>query len=875
MQINNILNFYTTGKKTADGKLKVFVCYHEAEPELFVKYARAELMRYCDDSVLYYLDSTDLNRSVERQILSLIGEMDGVFICVTRRLLYDANCFARAVIDDAVRLGRPILPYFCEADLYDLWNSFMPIQAIDPFKTDSTQIKYDIKISNWVEKIRPLSEDIVEKIWSNFEYIFFLSYRKMDRQYVDTLMRNIHGQVTGNPLAFAGIWYDEALTSDENYNTIIANKIEESDIILMLITPNIFAPNDKGEDNYIISTEYPAFENKKIIGVVVPGTDVELAAEYFPAVQYFVSLEDADSIREAIFRVGLPDDRVRTKDADNEYYSGLAYLKGIGTEINIDNAAILLMHAVYLNEHEDALRRIIEIELDENEKLKGEDGYYDPGSAAENALKLYKKAYERAEADKNHVTVKAVHDELILLIRQLKVCGEKWVETALKLGMTHLSWNDDIIGNYADDEFTRSLRGETLIEIGELQYLRHVFRGYNIQGREPGAIAYLPEGIELFRLRPGEPTLKETDIIIHAYDCLADSYYRQGTFSNQCRTLEEKIAFVEKYAVNEMDGIQMLERSDTLFQLAEACMMGRQDMLNAALSYFGRVLDYIDRADGLCSDFQIVKRRIRLYIGIGNAFLCKMDISQNQLDRIEWKNSAYRQFDKAEKTAVAFLETDPKNTERAYVEYLLGRTYLKKHCANKIDNITDQALVKAASDRIIAYRGVCEDYDVLHDYYRVQMEIMNFNMRYVFIESETLNTELVYNMLEMLDNTINQIQDDVRQHNDYWLALDRLEFYITKTQLLVLAFKNGMRTQSVVNDIENNIYISESYIKHIVNKKDTDKSRVLLGSMYELCIISRDFYSMIGNERAMLEWIKTAGTVIDDVKKCALNDYMK
>ncbi len=878
--MDRYLSYYTTGKKETEGKLKIMVCYHESESDLFVRYARTALMRYCNDSVLYYPKN---DGSISRQqgdwlqFRSLVGEMDGLFICVTKALITDKTSLARLMLETAIEMNISVLPFFCEPALYDAWNAFMPIQAIDPFNTDPTQINYHTKISDWIDRITPLSEDVVEKIWKNFDYRFFLSYRKLDRKYVDTVMRSVHGRINDRYMGFAGIWYDEALTSDDNYNTIIENKIVDSDLVLMLISPNTFLPNSAGEVNYVLREEYPAFvrEKKDIIGILAPGTDASLAMNTFKAIKYFVFLEEEGALNEALSRIELPDSRVKEKTSEVAYHMGLAYLKGVGAEVSIDNAVMLFMYAIKQDGHVEATRRLVEIGFDENEKMKGEDGYYDPGTVSQYALKLFEAAVQRADQCRTDETIKEAFDEVVPLIRRMKKCGDEWPERAMQMGRICLDWVQNILVTYADTDFTRSLEGEVLIEIGEAQYLRHIFRGHNPQGRELGAIAYLPDGIERMRRRPGVLSIKEVDILTQAYDYLADSYYRQGAFGNQRRTLAEKIDFVEKYADNEMDGLQLLEQADTRFLLAEACMMGTQDMLDSAMSYFEDGERYLDDAKPLCNEFQIVKRRIKLYIALGNTFLCKMDITRDRSEALEWKRGAYAWIDEAQHLAERYLERSSEASEKNYIEYLLGRVYLIRHRAYKIDRYKGDDLIRAAANLIVPYAQKNRDYDTLHDYYRVELEILSANMRYVFVDSATTDADLVRELIDAATGVIDEIQNEVRQHNDYWIALDRLELWIMKTQILVLALRKGVRYPAIIRDIEECIYVSESHCKNILNKEGTDKSRVLLGSMDELSVICQNFYQMIGNQEAMLEWHKTACRVIEDIKESALNDYMK
>lgn len=878
--MNDYLSYYTTGTRDTTGKLKILVCYHPDEENLF-KSARAELMNYCDQAVLFYPANQTLysgDTDYMDHILGFMPEMHGLFICVTSKLLSDDGNAAKKMMDAARAGSIPILPYFCEPDLFDSWNQYLEIQAINPFDSDSTQISYHTKVANWIEQITPLSEDVVNQIWQQFEHRIFLSYRKMDRKYVDRLMRNIHGDVRNNPYAWSGIWYDEALTSEDNFNQIIMDQIANSDLFLMLITPNTFAPNSKGEKNYVLEKEYPAMEQGNIIGILAEDVDEDLARSTFPNILIYVKLDDLASLSRALHLYLSSYVDIDSKTARDFYLMGLAYLKGIGTEISISNSVPLFLTALNKELLPEAVHALVSLSFDPAEKAKGDDGFYDPDYGIELQVKLISSMIEKQTPANDYHGIQNIFNEMITLLRYLIACDQEALYVkAYQLFQTFLGWIRLLQKDLPNDSFLESLAGELDIEMGHLQYKRHVFRDHNERRLEDGAIAYLKTGIPQMKLRfENRPSIKMADLytLTGAYDMLADSYYKQGTFSKQRLALLEKFAFVEKYADNEMDRAQLLELSDSYYLLAEACMMCDQTHLDEAISFFETSMKYLLEASEIMEDLQTVQRSIKLQNAFGKAICCKMDLEQDHTTADLLLSAAMCHHEEAVQLAKDYLQAHP-NDSTLFVQYLLGVTYLDYYRLSKINNAMNYELLDEAYDMICSYVDINQDYDVLHSYYRVQLEMMYSKMYHIFANSTTPQINTLQNVLSTIDSLINEIEEDSKKHNDYWLSLDRVELYSAKAEFLLKIYKAGIQSPDILNDIDRALYAATSYGTNIYTKDVSENSAVLLGALWKAWILNRDLYMIIGDQNEVFRSIQIAGQYIERRKKDCLNDYMK
>ncbi|MDO4188241.1 MAG: hypothetical protein Q4D29_04555 [Lachnospiraceae bacterium] len=883
--IEKVLDFYTTSSKDITGKTKIMVCFHETEPELFIQYARPELMKFCDNAALLYPhDQIGLvdNEKYQNLIIDLVSEMNGLFICVTKKLLDSPNSYAKSLINTAVDSNIPILPYFCEPDLFRSWNEYLEYQGIDPFSNDPTQISYNIKIANWIEHITPVSKDIVDNIWKSFNSKIFLSYRKLDRKYINTIMKNIHDDARTNSLSFTGVWYDEALTPEGKFWDIIKQQIDTCNLAIMLITPHTFEHADDGSDNFVISSEYPALEKsgKTIIGILTHDADKILARSVFPAIKNYVFIEEALELRQLILSAISEDAQTVKMTGDNLYNTALAYLNGIGAEISIDNAVYLLNEAVKNDNHTDARRKLIDIHFSEDERAKGEDGYFDTKLGGNMQLEIIVSAMSALDADSSTDNICNVFNEYIILIRLYKSCADQEsLKRALDIAIICMDWIHDFEKKSSFDELFQKFSGYVNIEIGEIQYMRHIFRDKNAQWREPGAIWYLALGIPLLQqfIDENDSSTDDLHLIMKAYDILADSYYRQGSFTKQCSTLLDKTNFAKSYTQNEMDRAQILARADSYFKLGEAYMMCSLSDIPKAVETFAKVRVLLDDAQNLLDDIQITKRWVHFYKAFGNTMLCLMDISKTNEERSKWYQSALSELDNGILTLDIYLSSHNKSNEVALAKYLYGVMLLNIFRAHRVNNDSDSKLLDQAMNCIGPYAEGSSDYDVMHNLYKLQLEILSNIISVIFENPSEADADDIYQTLRWIDSKTNEIEKDTRQHNDYWLAIDRLEFYSMKAGLLLNTIKlnnPSIPINTIIRELRDTLYIAESHGRNLLKNASSEPDRVLLGALWQLSIRQCKFYEYIGDEASMYEAIQKSGELAELIKNSCRNDYM-
>jgi len=101
----------------------------------------------------------------------------------------------------------------------------------------------------------------------------FMSYRKMDTEVAQKLMKRIHDLPNFEAVS---IWYDRFLTAGEEFNSEILKAIENSTLFTMAVTPNITTKRDDGTNNFVVSHEYPHAKSTKCPIVPINATKVAL-----------------------------------------------------------------------------------------------------------------------------------------------------------------------------------------------------------------------------------------------------------------------------------------------------------------------------------------------------------------------------------------------------------------------------------------------------------------------------------------------------------------------------------------------------------------------------------------------------------------------
>ncbi len=211
----------------------------------------------------------------------------------------------------------------------------------------SSAIPYEQKLLDFLSHTL-LSQNQIETIRQEFTARCFLSYRKVDRDFAKALMSYIHQFPQFQDVA---IWFDEYLYAGENYNEQIQRNLTTADVVLLLVTPNIYAPNAKGEDNFVVTHEYKDAmrSSRRIFPVLVTPAeelDFSILQEKFPALPPCIDVRETSfqqQLAHALFSV-LPS-HPEPSTPEHLYQIGLAYLYGVDVEKDHERAVKLILQA--------------------------------------------------------------------------------------------------------------------------------------------------------------------------------------------------------------------------------------------------------------------------------------------------------------------------------------------------------------------------------------------------------------------------------------------------------------------------------------------------------------------------------------------------
>ena len=330
----------TRGKYGLDHKARVYFTCHPADFDRSFGMV-TETILSAQDCAIYY--TADMNAAEDTMYTyAELGRMNLFVIPVTYRLLTeDCRAFSRDLAYAKVQ-NIPILPIMLETGIdeeYSRPEAFGERQYLSPYATETTGLSYEEKLKKYLSSVL-VDEELAKRVRSAFDAYIFLSYRKKDRAYADTLMRLIHKNPECRDIA---IWYDEFLTPGESFRENIFKVLERSDLFALLVTPSLLE-----DGNFVMQEEYPAARDagKPILPMEMTQTDREaLRAGYRDIPEPADPLSD-ESFRERLL-TSLSRIAVTENDSDPEhnFLIGLAYLEGIDVEIDRERAISLITRA--------------------------------------------------------------------------------------------------------------------------------------------------------------------------------------------------------------------------------------------------------------------------------------------------------------------------------------------------------------------------------------------------------------------------------------------------------------------------------------------------------------------------------------------------
>lgn len=344
------LSYKVKGDFSPNGLQKVFLSFYPADIEQ-MKQVAEDIFSIANCAIYYHQDAI-MEDEIDLDDYALkLQEMKMFVVIVSTNYLCNDSLAKNWEFGFAVKHNIPILPIAVEAEIENYFAIEMnrigvgygDIQLLRTQVKDKTEITYRQKLIRDIKSIL-VNDQEIEKIHRAFSGQIFLSYRKKDRKYAHELMRTIHNI---HSLRNVSIWYDEFISSGENWSGRIGEAIKNSDVFLLMITPSITET-----DNYVIREEYPAARkyNKKIVSAKKASSslhlvDKERLQHIFPELKIYVDGDNAEELEKALFELG----EYQEDSAEQEFLIGMAFFNGIEVEKDTEKAISLIIGAAKKN----------------------------------------------------------------------------------------------------------------------------------------------------------------------------------------------------------------------------------------------------------------------------------------------------------------------------------------------------------------------------------------------------------------------------------------------------------------------------------------------------------------------------------------------
>lgn len=341
----SVFLFKTRDGSSPENKPKVYFTCHPDDYNLYFDMVCNDIFESQDCAIYYTADMTcelsDPNTHVDLERMHLF------VIPITYKLLTTSNRALEFDFRFAQRKNISVLPLIMESGIGEIYrkpDKFGELQYIKPFDTDITSIGYKTKLKKFLESVL-INDELADRIRNAFDAYIFLSYRKKDRKYANELMKLIHKNPECEDIA---IWFDEFLTPGESFRKNIEKILSDSKLFALLVTPSLLERHADGSPNFIMREEYPAAkkQGKRILPAEMVNTNKEELKKEFEDIPECANPNDEDSFNTLLLNslVGIAISE-NNDVPEHNYLIGLAYLKGIDVEIDVERGVRLVTKA--------------------------------------------------------------------------------------------------------------------------------------------------------------------------------------------------------------------------------------------------------------------------------------------------------------------------------------------------------------------------------------------------------------------------------------------------------------------------------------------------------------------------------------------------
>lgn len=315
---------YITEKGASpNGKLRVYLCSHRSEIHEYLDQILSLISAKHPDAALWYYDEEAEGEDEvgSDSYYEKLSEMRLFVVLVTEKFLEGGHPALEVDFRYANERKTPALILLQKPDEVDRFNEVCGKLHLIKLSDDDSEEKAEQFLSFLLA-----DRALMDRIKHSFDAQTFLSYRKVDRKYAKQLMDLIHRSYRG-----LAIWFDDYLTSGEEFDVEIMDALEHSDFMTLVVTPNVLK-----KPNYVEYQEYPQARDvyhKKVIPVEMEQTDRDQLSHVLEDLDECIDISDEEKLIVSILdEVDKYRGRNNLDKEEKDYLIGLAYLMGIHVE---------------------------------------------------------------------------------------------------------------------------------------------------------------------------------------------------------------------------------------------------------------------------------------------------------------------------------------------------------------------------------------------------------------------------------------------------------------------------------------------------------------------------------------------------------------
>lgn len=317
------LRSITKNDSSTNGKYKIYLCVHGDEIGDYVdRISKMVLSQYTNCAIWYYDENEGSSEGSTTQAYEDdLSQMRLFIVPVTKKFLEAGNRALDRDLSYAKKHNIPMLFLLQDDDLVDEFNRVCGNLHLIKESDDQYKEKVDQFLS-----LLFTDEETKNKVKKSFDAKIFLSYRKLDRVHAKRLINLIHKNYK-----YVSIWFDDYLTSGENFDVQIMSELKSSNLVVLVVTPNVLT---KG--NYVRKREYPKAKityKKIVIPIEMAATDKGKLSKAFHEIGKCVDSTDEEELVKILGKElgGYHGNTKLTQDV-KDYLIGLGYLLGINVE---------------------------------------------------------------------------------------------------------------------------------------------------------------------------------------------------------------------------------------------------------------------------------------------------------------------------------------------------------------------------------------------------------------------------------------------------------------------------------------------------------------------------------------------------------------